>query len=139
MKVWITKAITPDVLRKPPPSAQNLPNSRGGYLSSRDLDQFFFAIFGSFYLAVDTPNRKIFARLRRDFLPKTYRYCKIFARLRRDFTAKTYRYRKFFACAYGAIVNHKILWQFCAAGKKILGVLTPNHGYSPFESEQNWY
>ena len=75
-------------------------------------------IFGSFYLAADTQNRKIFARLRRDFSPYRVLKSKIFAR------------------AFGAIDMHGIEWPYCAAGKKILVILDSNHHDFPLEMKQ---
>ena len=65
-------------------------------------------IFGSFYLATDTRNRKIFGRLRRDFRPYKVPESKIFARLRRDFRLYTVPKSKIFARAYGALDIHSI-------------------------------
>ena len=75
--------------------------TRGGGV--QDLERFsqILVIFGSFYLATDTQNRKIFARLRRDF--RLYR-----VPVRRDFRLYTVPKSKIFARAYGALDIHSI-------------------------------
>ena len=120
----------------PPPYPQNLVITRGGV---QDLERFsqILVIFGRFYLATDTQNRKIFARLRCDFRLYRVPESKIFARLRRDFRLYTVPKSKIFARAYGALDIHSVKWPFCAAGKKILGVLRSKQHDFPLELESN--
>ena len=70
----------------PPPSAQNLPNSRGGVSWVTRSGPDFLAILDYFCTDLRSKIAKIFARLRRDFSPYRVLKSKNFARLRRDFS-----------------------------------------------------
>ena len=80
----ILPSTSPDRLRKPPPLRLKISRIQGE--GGHQIWTRFFGDFGLFLHRFTLQNRKIFARLRRDFSLYRVLKSKIFARLRRDFS-----------------------------------------------------
>ena len=120
-----------------PPLMLKITRIQGGviWLSGPFLGFWWFLVV--FTLLQRPEIATFFGRLRRDFRLYKVPESKIFARLRRDFRLYTVPKSKIFARAYGALDIHSIKWPFCAAGKKILGVLRSKQHDFPLELESN--
>ena len=77
--------ITPDGSRNPPPSAQNLPNSRGGFPGSPDLDQIFWRFW--------TISAPIYAPKTQNFRAPTARFQPLYSAEIQNFRAPSARFQ----------------------------------------------